>query len=166
MRKRAAPAVRSSPQVSESDSTNQDTERTRPPRLAFRLSPDPAGLGDARERIRDYLTRHCADCARVDAVILCIEEAWTNAMRHSGSDQDIEVSLHFDGDDLLVCVKDRGRGFDVTAFHPDQRPDLTAAGGRGLYIMAQLMDDLTLRSRGGVEVNMLKQSMRSRPVAG
>ena len=51
----------------------------------------------------------------IDDVVLCVEEAATNAIRHSGSDADIEISLRFAGGDLLAEVKDHGEGFDLGA---------------------------------------------------
>jgi PAS domain S-box-containing protein len=138
------------------------TPRETLPRLDFRLPPDPARLHRARERIRDYLHQYCADCDGVDDVIVCLEEAWTNAISHSGSAQEIEVSLRFSGDDLVVRVKDSGRGFDIAAFEPDRQPDTMQTGGRGLYLMSRLTDDLRLRCDGGLEVRMAKRSMGAR----
>ena len=95
-------------------------------------------------------------------MILCLEEAWTNAIRHSGSTQDIEVSLGFAGADLAVRVRDRGRGFDVATFKPHELPDPLKITGRGLYIMSELMDELRLRCDDGLEVSMVKRAMRAR----
>ena len=138
------------------------TEKHALPRLQFRLPPDPARLRRARERIRDYLNYHCADCDGSDDVILCLEEAWANVIRHSGSSEDIEVSLHFEGDDLAAHVRDRGRGFDIAAFAPGKLPDPMQMGGRGLYIMSELMDELRLHCEDGLELFMVKRSMRAR----
>ena len=133
------------------------------PRLSFRLALEPSHLLRARERIRDYLLAHCDDPRLVDEVVLCIEEACTNAIRHSGSGDWIQVSLEFEDASLVARVKDDGRGFDVASFDPAVMPDLMATGGRGLYLMAQLMDDLELRSEGGLEVRMSRRGVTCRP---
>ena len=78
--------------------------------------------------------------------MLAIEEAATNAIRHSGSDGDIEIRLAFRGANLHAAVKDRGRAFDVAAFDPQRLPDPLLDHGRGLYIMARLSDELKLSS--------------------
>ncbi len=135
------------------------------PRLAFRLGLEPARLARARERVRDYLWLHCDDQRLVDEVVLCVDEACTNAIRHSGSESAIEVSLGFDGDDLLVTAKDSGHGFDLASFDRDAVLDPLASGGRGLFMMAYLMDELELCLDGGLEVRMVKRSVSCRPTS-
>ena len=72
------------------------------PSLSFRLAPEPSHLLRARERIRDYLRAQCDDPGLTDQVVLCIEEACTNAIRHSGSREDMLVSLRFEDGDLVI----------------------------------------------------------------
>jgi PAS domain S-box-containing protein len=136
---------------------------TTPPRLAFSLPLDPSRLLRARQRIRDYLVEHQVDADAIDAVVLTIEEAMTNAVRHSGTSQDIDIGLHFEGSDLVAEVKDHGRGFDVATFDPDRMPDLLAPCGRGLYLIAKLMDEMELRQDGGLEVWTLKRDVLAKP---
>ena len=136
------------------------------PRLAFRLNLDPARLARARERVRDYLWSHCDDESLVDEVVLCVEEACTNAIRHSGANNALEVSIGFKGDDLVVTAKDSGLGFNLASFDRDAVPDPLASGGRGLYLMARLMDELELCLDGDLEVRMVKRSVSCRPSPG
>ena len=133
------------------------------PRLSFRLALEPSHLLRARERIRDYLLAHCGDPRVTDEVVLCIEEACTNAIRHSGSSDRMQVSVGFEDGSLVATVKDAGGGFDVASFDPAVLPDLMATGGRGLYLMAHLMDDLELRSESGLEVRMSRRASACRP---
>ena len=121
-------------------SQSSPTPQTTPPRLHFRVPPKPAHLLRARERLRDYLRQYCTERRVIDDVVLCVEEACANAIRHSGAGDDIEITLQFDADRLLASVKDRGQGFDTSSFDPHRTPDLTAEHGRGLFIIAALMD--------------------------
>jgi anti-sigma regulatory factor (Ser/Thr protein kinase) len=132
-----------------------------PQNLQFRLPASPSRLHRARERIRDYLSHQCADDEGIDDVILCLDEAWTNAICHSGSAEDIEVSLGFAGDDLAVRVRDLGRGFDVATLKPHEVPGPLQMSGCGLYIMSELMDELRLQCEDGLEVSMVKRAMRA-----
>ena len=132
--------------------------QTAPPRLHFRVPPEPAHLLRARERLRDYLRQYCAERQVVDDLVLCVEEACTNAIRHSGTGDDIEISLEFDANRLVAVVKDRGRGFDVANFDPQRSPDPTLDHGRGLFIIAALMDSLELRLDGGLVVTMERRA--------
>lgn len=56
----------------------------------------------------------------------------------------------------MATVRDQGQGFDLSRFDPEAIPDLMAEGGRGLFLMAQLMDELDLRIHSGLEVLMRK----------
>ena len=139
-----------------------DTEsspETCAPQLQFRLPLEPARLLRARERMRDYLQSCCSEQEIIDGVILCIEEACTNAIRHSGSHEEMEVALRFAGADLFVEVVDQGSGFDVDGFDPEVLPDPMATGGRGLFLMTRLMDDLTLQRDHGFRVSMVKRGI-------
>jgi PAS domain S-box-containing protein len=139
-------------------SQSSATPQIAPPRLHFRVPPRPSHLLRARDRIRDYLRQYCTDALVIDDVVLCIEEAATNAIRHSGVEQPIELSLYFEGGELVAAVRDRGCGFDVATFDPEALPDLLTDHGRGLFIIARLMDGLELRVNGGLEVLMRRRA--------
>jgi PAS domain S-box-containing protein len=132
--------------------------QTAPPRLHFRVPPEPSHLLRARERLRDYLRQYCTEHQVIDDVVLCVEEACTNAIRHGDSLEDIEIALRFTHTKLVATVKDRGRGFNVASFDPEVPPDPMLDHGRGLYIVAKLMDSLDLRLDGGLEVRMTRRA--------
>jgi anti-sigma regulatory factor (Ser/Thr protein kinase) len=133
------------------------------PRLRFLIAPEAALLLRARDRVRDYLLQHGAERPLIDDVVLCVEEACTNAIRHSQAADDIEISLEFADGDLVALVRDNGRGFDVDAFDPEALPDLSSDRGRGLYLISHLSDEMELRRDGGLEVRMVKKAVtRSR----
>jgi PAS domain S-box-containing protein len=140
-----------------------DPGRTDPPgqrpRLRFHLPLDPARLLRARQRIRDYLHDHEVEPLVVNDVVLAVEEAMTNAVRHSAAGQDLEVGLSFEGNDLVAEVRDYGRGFDVATFDPNALPDLDKTSGRGLYLISRLMDELTLEADCGVALRAVKRGV-------
>ena len=123
------------------------------------LAPEAFRLSRARRRVRDYLTLYCRDRRTVDDMVLCVGEACTNAIRHSGSGEEIEITLGFRSDDLEVLIKDKGRGFDAGAFDPDVPPDPFSGGGRGLFLMSRLSDAMELRCDRGLEVRLLKRAV-------
>ena len=139
-----------------------EATRWAPARLRFALAPRASRLLRARDRIRDYLTLYCCDQETIDDVVAAVEEACTNVIRHSGSQEEIEIRLGFRGDELEVLVKDRGCGFDVAAFDPGRVPDFLATGGRGLFMISRLCDEMELRREGGVEVRMIKRAVALR----
>ena len=135
------------------------TRDTSAPVLRFSVALEPSHLLRARERLRDYLRLHCADEDLVADVVLCLEEAATNAIRHSGHDDEMQIELRFEGNELRCQVTDHGKGFDIDAFDPEAQPDILAPGGRGLFLIAQLMDEMSLRVDGGLEVHMRKRGV-------
>ena len=134
-------------------------------RLFFRLPLVPVRLLRARQRINDYLHQHGVADDDIDDVVLAVDEAMTNAVRHSGARDNLQVSLWFEGRDLRILVKDEGHGFAVDSFDPERLPEVLAPGGRGLFLIAQVTDDLELVTRHGLEVRMLKRDvLPGRPV--
>jgi PAS domain S-box-containing protein len=131
--------------------------------LSFSVPPEPARLLRARERIRDFLQQHCSDQSAIDDVVLCVEEACTNVIRHSGSREEMRIALRFVANDLVAEVTDRGKGFDTGVFDPDIVPDVAAPGGRGLFLIAHLMDEVALSCAGGLDVRMVKRSVARCP---
>jgi PAS domain S-box-containing protein len=111
----------------------------------------------ARHRIRDYLHGYIADGETIDDVVLAVEEAMTNAVRHSRAAGDVAINLGFEGPDLHVEVRDRGVGFDVSSFDASCLPDCEGDGGRGLYLIASLMDELQLESSDGLALRAVKR---------
>ncbi len=127
------------------------------PRLLFHVTLEPIRLLRVRERIRDYLSMYCASLDDIDDVVLCVEEACTNAIRHSRSSDDLEIEIAFEDEWLGVSVQDHGVGFAIASFDPLIAPDSTALGGRGLYLISQIMDEMDLSCDGGTTVRMRMQ---------
>jgi serine/threonine-protein kinase RsbW len=81
-----------------------------------------------------------------------LREALSNAIVHGcGGDasKQIQCSVACDQDgDLLVVIRDPGRGFDLSAV-PDPTADdaLYRSHGRGLYLINQLVDDVEFTMR-------------------
>jgi PAS domain S-box-containing protein len=131
---------------------------TTPSRLRFCLPADPSRLHRTRDRIRDYLQLHCADQDVIEDLVLGIDEACANVVRHSGS-PDLEIVLGFRKSDLHIDVNDRGKGFDVSLFDPDSPPGVTEIGGRGLFIMARVSDGISLCRDDGIKVHLVKKAV-------
>ncbi len=131
------------------------------PRLSFRLPLDAARMQRARDRIRDYLHEQGCTADALDATLVAVEEAMTNAVRHSGASQDVEIGVRFEGDDLIAEVRDHGCAFDATGLDLQRVPDPSVPGGRGLFLMARLMDELAICCDGGVEVRAVKRAARA-----
>jgi len=124
--------------------------------LDLRVPLEPSRLARVRERIRDCLRWNCRETEVIEDVVMCLEEACTNAIQHSGAEDDMEIRLRYEDGAVAVTVADHGRGFDTSRYQPGRVPDPRAVGGRGLYLIGRLMDEVELRAEGGTEVRMRK----------
>jgi serine/threonine-protein kinase RsbW len=99
----------------------------------------------------------CAE-GREFAIELALNEALTNAIKH-GSAHDPSKNIqccvacdHTRG--MLIIVRDPGPGFDpATIPSPIMGQNIFAAGGRGIYLINQLMDEVRFE-KGGTEIHM------------
>jgi PAS domain S-box-containing protein len=121
------------------------------------IPSDPQHLLQTRHAVRDFLQAHGVDEPTVEELVLCVEEACTNAIRHSGCPEPGEVSLSIRDEMVEVCVRDRGRGLDLAAIDLAHQPELMGLGGRGLYLIKSLADELELANDGGACVRIRKR---------
>ena len=98
--------------------------------------------------------------------VMAVRETVVNAIRH-GNHGDAKKIVFIDfaavpethPADLIVRVRDQGNGFDPTTLGNPLAPEnILKSGGRGIFLIRQFMDDVTIqRAReGGMEVRMLK----------
>lgn len=103
---------------------------------------------------------------------LAVRECVSNAIIHGNrSDPRKRVFMEFttsppvNPTELTVSVRDEGKGFDPGALaNPIDSEHLLNPGGRGIFLMRQLMDDVSLQpsGEGGMEVRMVKRIPKER----
>ncbi|MFI1223954.1 MULTISPECIES: ATP-binding protein [unclassified Streptomyces] len=133
----------------------------------------PAGVGQARHRMREQLRGNGVSDAVVDDAVLILSELLSNACRHGRplgrhtdvGDGDIRAAWRVDtGGALTVEVTDGGgptRPVPAT-------PSVTARGGRGLNIISALAQEWGVRddSSGEVTVWALVSSKKPPGIGG
>lgn len=83
---------------------------------------------------------------------LAVTEACGNAVRHAyaGDADVVKVRYELEGDEIVVCVEDRGGGVQPEDVTPDAADPLVE-GGMGMAIMRAIMDDVRVEAgHGGV----------------
>jgi serine/threonine-protein kinase RsbW len=90
-----------------------------------------------------------------------LREAIANAVRHGcGNDGAKEVEAWVGCDEsrgMLIVVRDPGPGFDpATIPSPILGHNVFRSHGRGIYLINELMDEVSFES-GGTEIRMLKR---------
>ncbi len=76
---------------------------------------------------------------------------------HARSAHAIDVALHLERARLSVVVADWGCGLDIDSHEPHGKPALHRPKGRGLYLMASLIDEFAVHRNGGTEGRMVKR---------
>jgi serine/threonine-protein kinase RsbW len=95
---------------------------------------------------------------------LALREALANAIRHGcrcDRTKSVACSVtHESTGDLLMIVRDPGAGFDVGGVpNPLEAANLRKAGGRGIFLIRHLMDEVRFAD-GGREIRMRKRHRR------
>ncbi|MFE4449205.1 ATP-binding protein [Streptomyces sp. NPDC056796] len=119
----------------------------------------PAGVGQARHRMREQLRGNGVPDTVVDDAVLILSELLSNACRHGrplgqhseAGDGDVRAAWHVDRrGDLTVEVTDGG---GPTRPVPST-PSVTARGGRGLNIISALAQEWGVRDDAVGEVTV------------
>jgi serine/threonine-protein kinase RsbW len=85
------------------------------------------------------------------AVVLATDEAANNVMRHAhrgNPDAPLLIQCFIRPDCIEVRLHDEGAPFDLSAV-PQMNPAELRIGGRGVYLMRKLMDELSCQPRAG-----------------
>jgi serine/threonine-protein kinase RsbW len=90
-----------------------------------------------------------------------LREALANAIRHgcgNDAEKSVEICVACDpARGMLIVVRDPGPGFDPRLIpSPVRGQNLFRHHGRGIYLINQLMDEVSFE-RGGTEIRMLKR---------
>ena len=92
-----------------------------------------------------------SDAYRFD-VRLCLEEALINAMKYGNGfrrEIPVEVEAGFDEKKIWLRLEDKGAGFNVAKVSDcTHAKNLLKGGGRGIYLIHQLMDEVRYNGKG------------------
>jgi anti-sigma regulatory factor (Ser/Thr protein kinase) len=110
------------------------------------LPPSSSHLPDLRRSVArtlgDLDRRVLAD------VLLALDEAVSNAIRHGSLGGDpVQVSVESDGEWLEMTVRDAGPTPRLPRL-PAEPPPVLQTGGRGLWLILQLVDEVRLQRIG------------------
>jgi anti-sigma regulatory factor (Ser/Thr protein kinase) len=109
------------------------------------------------------------DEAVTNAVVLATDEATNNIMRHAHRDHPeapIRIQCQVTAEGIEVRLHDEGAPFDIEGV-PYLDPAELRPGGRGVFLMRALMDELSCQPRGerGNVLRMVKRCPRSQPAS-
>jgi serine/threonine-protein kinase RsbW len=120
-------------------------------------------LSVARGFVEAVCEAHRLDRATTHALVIVTGEVVTNIVRHAHQHRpgsQLELHLHLQPDCVVMTFRDEGEPFDLAAV-PELPPGELRIGGRGIYLMRTLMDELTCEPRGaGQSGNVLRMVKR------
>ena len=126
------------------------------------VTSDTRWLRLIRRVVREFSARAGLDSKTTHEVILAVDEAVSNVIKHSyKGDPDQKISLRCDRVEggVEVEVRDQGEPFD-----PAQRktppPDELRPGGRGVYLIRSVMDEVEYWRDGAT--NCVRMTKRHR----
>ena len=135
--------------------------------LVFELPTDVKSIGSAVE----YVMSRCLGCVDKPGRLnlnfrVGLTEALSNAMLYGNADDPskrVVVQIAMLEGRLEATVRDQGPGFDPTAVPDPTLPEnRTRPCGRGLFLMRELLDEVSYNDRG----NEVKLVLRLDPTSG
>ncbi len=129
--------------------------------IKLSIPSDPKYLGLIRKVLQELLDSHDVPEDTARRLILCVDEACANVIKHSyeGScDEPIEATFTIEGDDFKVQIRDYGKQCDIGQIKPRSLGDVKP-GGLGTHFMNEIMDEVsycTNRAKGTL-LTMIKK---------
>lgn len=130
----------------------------------FELRASSEILSPFRKELRVVLDREGWEKQTVSEILLTVDEALTNIIRHAyaGKDGKIVVTVKTDRDHIEIVLEDWGKKFDPTQVPspelPRQKP-----GGLGVHFIRTIMDEMIYDSHfaDGNRLRLLKHKTKS-----
>lgn len=128
-------------------------------KISFEVPSDLNQLPVATKKLFDFFSElELGDSDRFD-IRLCFEEMLINAMKHGNgfkADVPVDIQAAYNSDEIFISITDKGPGFEVTQVrNPTECENIERNGGRGVFLVQHLMDDLQYLD-SGTKVEMRK----------
>ncbi len=140
--------------------------------LVLEIPNDVRTIESAVEYVMVRCGNCCEEARRLDLNFrVGLSEALSNAMLYgNGSDplKRVRVEVTMGANCITACVTDEGSGFDPDAIPDPTTPsNLFKTGGRGIFLMRSLMDEVMYNERGNSVTLILRLGVQdSRGLAG
>ncbi len=85
-------------------------------------------------------------------IMIAVIESVNNAIVHGNNadkEKNVDLSLLFDEEQIRFIIKDQGNGFNINDLPDPTAPEnLERAGGRGIFLMKHLADEVNFENDG------------------
>ena len=120
----------------------------------------PGGL---RQAVQEFVREVGFSGRQIQSITLAVDEAVGNVIKHAyegREDGELTVKLHADDGGVEVRICDCGAPFDPTAEEPPP-PEELRPGGRGLFLIREIMDDVQYGRENGANVFRMSKRLPS-----
>lgn len=122
-----------------------------PPPLTLTLPSELRLLPVARAFVEAVCLANHLDKATTHAVVLAASEAASNIVRHAHRNRpeaSLQIQCTLGPERIEISLLDEGEPFDLASV-PNLDPSEIRVGGRGVFLMRTLMDEVCCRPRPG-----------------
>ena len=118
----------------------------------LRIASIPRNVAEVENYVTQIVTRYHIDPAKKGDILISLTEAVNNAIIH-GNDLDankmVSISTDCCGDCLAFRISDEGEGFNLNDVPDPLAPEnLETCGGRGVFLIQQLADQVEYHDNG------------------
>ena len=134
------------------------------PSFSLTLPSEPRMLSVARGFVEAICQAYQLDRNTTHALIVVTGEAVTNIVRHAHQNRPgskMEMHLEIQSETVVITFRDEGEPFDLESV-PELPPGELRIGGRGIYLMRKMMDELTCEPRGAGQIGNLWRMVKRR----
>lgn len=111
-------------------------------RIHINITARPENLKQIRAMMARVTSAAALSEADAGAVILAVDEACSNIIKHCCKDdptRSIDVTITLDKESLCVTMVDNGESFDIKSIKPRNIEEIKP-GGLGVHIIREVMD--------------------------
>ncbi len=118
----------------------------------LKLTSKPGNVSKVEPFVEKLVSRYNLSPDKQCNILISLTEAVTNAIVHGNckaEEKTVQVRSRKDRDCIAVRVTDEGSGFDFNSLPDPTTPEnLCKCGGRGVFLMRQLSDNLRFYNNG------------------
>ena len=133
------------------------------PTFALTLPSDLRMLSVARAFVEAVCQACSMERALLHALVMATGEAVTNIVRHAHRElphAEMQIHIEIRADGVALCFFDQGQPFDIAAV-PQLPPGELRIGGRGVFLLRTLMDEVACQPRPDQPGNALRLFKRT-----
>ncbi|MDZ7766030.1 MAG: ATP-binding protein [Melioribacteraceae bacterium] len=132
----------------------------------YKIASDYSEVPKLCETISSFCKENVTENSICNEIEICLVESLNNIIKHAYKEDNsrwIDLSIEINTDNIIINVKDdgiprEGNKKPSLDFDPDDIENLPE-GGMGLFIIDQLMDELTYKSINGANIFTMKKSI-------